>query len=72
MLTSWNVDAVLLKAPPEAPEALQVSNVASCLAYCCHQVSDVMIWRPLFGLTKADVYDFAHTFGVPYFKVLAC
>ena len=28
----------------------------------------VPIWRPLLPHTKDDVYDFAHTYGVPYFK----
>jgi len=32
------------------------------------EINHVMILRPLFGLTKTPVLDFAHKFGVPYFK----
>eukprot|EP00750_Incisomonas_marina_P028891 INCI6999.2.p1 GENE.INCI6999.2~~INCI6999.2.p1 ORF type:complete len:891 (-),score=151.00 INCI6999.2:923-3496(-) len=32
------------------------------------EISGVMIWRPLFNLTKDPVLQFAHAFGVPYFK----
>ena len=28
----------------------------------------VDIWRPLLGMDKKDILDFAHKFGVPYFK----
>jgi tRNA(Ile)-lysidine synthetase-like protein len=29
----------------------------------------VVIYRPLLSLEKGDIFDFAHKFGVPYFKV---
>jgi hypothetical protein len=28
----------------------------------------VTLWRPLLGLEKTVIFDYAHTFGVPYFK----
>jgi tRNA(Ile)-lysidine synthetase-like protein len=28
----------------------------------------VILWRPLLGLEKSAIFDYAHTFGVPYFK----
>jgi tRNA(Ile)-lysidine synthetase-like protein len=31
-------------------------------------VEGVRIWRPMLPHEKADVLDFAHTYGVPYFK----
>ncbi len=31
-------------------------------------VNGVRVWRPLIEHTKAPVLEFAHTFGVPYFK----
>ena len=31
-------------------------------------VENVSIYRPLLPHTKEDIFDFAHTFGVPYFK----
>ena len=31
-------------------------------------VENVSIYRPLLPHTKDDIFDFAHTFGVPYFK----
>lgn len=30
-------------------------------------ISGVTIWRPMLPLTKADIYEFAHEYGVPYF-----
>jgi tRNA(Ile)-lysidine synthase TilS/MesJ len=32
-------------------------------------VNGVSVHRPLLDLPKSQIYDFAHTFGVPYFKV---
>ena len=31
-------------------------------------VNGVSIWRPLLPFTKEQIYDFAHRYGVPYFK----
>ena len=31
-------------------------------------IEGVEIWRPLLPITKDYIYDFAHQFGVPYFK----
>ncbi|ETV80978.1 tRNA(Ile)-lysidine synthetase, variant [Aphanomyces astaci] len=31
-------------------------------------VNGVRIWRPLLAVNKDAIFDFAHTFGVPYFK----
>ncbi|CAK4079539.1 unnamed protein product [Aphanomyces euteiches] len=31
-------------------------------------VNGVRIWRPLLTVDKSAIFDFAHTFGVPYFK----
>lgn len=31
-------------------------------------IEGVNIWRPLLPITKDHIYDFAHHFGVPYFK----
>ncbi|ETV98041.1 tRNA(Ile)-lysidine synthetase, variant [Aphanomyces invadans] len=31
-------------------------------------VNGVRIWRPLLSVTKDAIFDFAHVFGVPYFK----
>eukprot|EP00667_Euglena_gracilis_P007351 EG_transcript_7422 len=30
--------------------------------------NDVLVWRPLLALQKADVFAFAHKYGVPYLK----
>lgn len=32
------------------------------------QNDGVLLWRPLLPLEKSDIVDYAHTFGVPYFK----
>lgn len=29
----------------------------------------VVVWRPLLELSKDAIFDFAHRYGVPYFKV---
>lgn len=42
---------------------LNVSGIAEASI-----VSGVKIWRPMLPHTKADVYKYAHTYGVPYFK----
>lgn len=34
----------------------------------CSIANNVHIWRPLLPHTKDEIYDFAHTYGVPYFK----
>lgn len=31
-------------------------------------VNGVRVWRPMLPFGKDVVYDFAHKFGVPYFK----
>ena len=31
-------------------------------------VNGVPIWRPLLPHSKEEIFDFAHRFGVPYFK----
>ena len=31
-------------------------------------MNGVSIWRPLLPFTKEQIYDFAHRYGVPYFK----
>lgn len=31
-------------------------------------VNGVNVWRPLLAYPKDDIYDFAHKYGVPYFK----
>ncbi|TYZ62244.1 hypothetical protein PybrP1_011585 [[Pythium] brassicae (nom. inval.)] len=31
-------------------------------------VNGVRVWRPLLAFDKAAIFDFAHAFGVPYFK----
>ena len=31
-------------------------------------IEGINIWRPLLQITKDCIYDFAHQFGVPYFK----
>jgi len=32
------------------------------------KVEGVTIWRPLLILEKSFIYDYAHKYGVPYFK----
>ena len=31
-------------------------------------INNVTVWRPLLTHSKDQIYEFAHTFGVPYFK----
>eukprot|EP00501_MAST-03F_sp_TOSAG23-6_P000520 GSMAST32.ASY1.ANO1.534.1 assembled CDS len=31
-------------------------------------INNVSIWRPLLNHPKKDIFDYSHTFGVPYFK----
>eukprot|EP00755_Sulcionema_specki_P029806 Sspe_Gene.92941::Locus_65687_Transcript_1_1_Confidence_1.000_Length_2306::g.92941::m.92941 len=31
-------------------------------------VEGVSVWRPLLGHVKQEIFDYAHTYGVPYFK----
>ena len=30
--------------------------------------NNVLVWRPLLQHVKQEIYDFAHKYGVPYFK----
>ena len=32
------------------------------------KANGVVIWRPLLGHEKSEIFDFAHRYGVPYFK----
>ena len=46
--------------------ALSLTIVAGMLPE--NVVNGVRVWRPMLPFGKDVVYDFAHTFGVPYFK----
>lgn len=39
-----------------------------CVMHPSNIVMGVQIWRPILHHPKSDVYDYAHKFGVPYFK----
>ena len=44
----------------------QLLNVAGIAP--ASEVNGVMIWRPLMGHGKEEIYAYAHEYGVPYFK----
>ena len=44
----------------------QLLNVAGISA--ASRINGVLIWRPMLEHPKDDIYQYAHTYGVPYFK----
>lgn len=47
---------------------IRVNGFCVCLCVCVQ----VRVWRPLLRHSKDDIFDLAHTYGVPYFKVCVC
>jgi tRNA(Ile)-lysidine synthase TilS/MesJ len=70
---AWNARSLCIKYPGFQPEPargrvqgkslLQINGMTPV-----SHVNRVAVWRPMLIHDKAVVFDFAHTYGVPYFK----